>query len=117
MPLIPKITESIFLKKTKTLENSEIINARLLDIKKTIMKNRESLAEINNFFGNKIVKSYPDIFYSSQAKEVVASLTVEKAGRYLITLSAFLSGNASTYVHIEFTKGNINPGTCTHYLM
>ena len=40
MPLLPKFTESIFLSKTKTLKDSEVVNARLLDIKKSIIKNQ-----------------------------------------------------------------------------
>lgn len=40
MPLLPKINETIFLAKTKTLKDSEVVNAKLLDIKKSIMKNQ-----------------------------------------------------------------------------
>jgi hypothetical protein len=40
MPLLPKINEIIFLAKTKTLKDSEVVNAKLLDIKKAIMKNQ-----------------------------------------------------------------------------
>jgi hypothetical protein len=40
LPLLPKINESVFLAKTKTLKDTEVINAKLLDIKKAIIKNQ-----------------------------------------------------------------------------
>ena len=40
IPLLPKITETIFLGKTKTLKDSEVVNAKLHDIKKSILKNK-----------------------------------------------------------------------------
>ena len=68
MPLIPKITETVFLEKTKTLKDPEIVNAKLLDVKKSILKNKEVLGEVTNFFGRKIVKAFDDIHYNSQQR-------------------------------------------------
>lgn len=68
IPLLPKINETIFLAKTKTLKDSEVVNAKLLDIKKSIMKNKEVLHDVEKCFGGKIVKHFGDVNYASASK-------------------------------------------------
>ena len=68
IPLLPKITETIFLAKTKTLKDSEVDNAKLLDIKKAIIKNKETLADVSKSFGGKVVKYVGDVNYASASK-------------------------------------------------
>lgn len=117
IPLLPKITETIFLAKTKTLKDSEVVNAKLLDIKKAIIKNKQVLDDVSKNFGGKIVKYIGDVSYASASKETVATLNIPEKGRYLVTVSSFLRGNANTYLTVDLTKGDICPGSCINVMM
>lgn len=112
MPLLPKFTETIFLAKTKTLKDSEVINAKLLDVKKSIIKNQEALNDAAKAFGGKVVKHFGDVSYASASKETVATLVIPNKGKYLVTVSSLLRGNPNTYCTIELSKGDTCPGGC-----
>ena len=81
------------------------------------MKNQEIINDVSKSFGGKVVKYFDHISYASATKDTVASLIIPEKGKYLITVSSFLRGNANTYLNVELSKGDICPGTCNSILI
>ena len=42
----------------------------------------------------------------------MATLNIPEKGKYMVTVSSFLRGNANTYLTVDLTKGDICPGAC-----
>lgn len=106
-------SETIHIPLVKNLKDSEILHAKLGDIKKKILHNNDALLKFQEASKNKYLVEKREINYVGATKEDLVSFKLP-SGKYIITVSGLMTTNASNYMAVGITKADICPGTCTY---
>ena len=112
LPLLPKNSETIHIPLIKNLKDSEILHARLGDIKKKILGNNDVLLKFQETAKTKFIAERKEIAYTGATKEDLVTLKLP-TGKYIVTVSGLMTTNASNYMAVGISKADICPGTYT----